>query len=198
VNRTASSALVLLASVVVFSCTTVVHPPPAPRVPEVVILLTHGKSSSLVLPREERGSARWAYGDWRYYALGETGVYATVAAVLWPTPSALGRQLIDQPTDDAQRLVERLGIGIDRVFLISVEREEVDRLAAHLTEVFESQAGTAVHNPEARLEFVRHPEPYTLWSSSNRRVAQWLEALGCRVDGFALLSRWRVEPPGHH
>ena len=55
-------------------CVTVVRPPAAPADPVEVYLLDHGRTPSLVLPGGDGGSTRWAYGDWRWYALGEHGL----------------------------------------------------------------------------------------------------------------------------
>lgn len=157
------------------------------------MLVTHGKSSSLILPNGELRAARWAFGDWRYYAVGETGLWSTVAAALWPTPSALGRQVIDPAPEATRDLLASLGIGIDKAYSIRVERAAVARLQARLESIFEANRETLLYNPGPRLEFVRHPEPYTLVNSSNRKIAEWLRELGCTISGVPLLSRWRVE-----
>ena len=185
--------LVIPAVMALISCRSVIHPPSGVAEPQTVILITHGKSSSLMLPDGRGGSTRWAYGDWRYYALSDTGVSASIAAVLWPTPSALGRQMIDESTTSPERAVQRLGIGVGEVLVISVDRTAVDALNDHLTELFVESGETPTYNPIARLEFVHHPDPYSLPNSSNRVVARWLEDLGCEVDGLRLFSRWRVE-----
>lgn len=162
--------------------------------PVEVVLVTHGRSSSLILPRNG-GATRWAYGDWNYYALGNKGSGDALSAVLWPTRAALGRQLIDAPSADPDVLVALLGIGIDRLFPIIVSGERVERLEARLQELFDANRTTLLYNPGPRLEFVEHPEAYSLVSNSNGRVAEWLRELGCEVTGAPLLSKWRIEPP---
>lgn len=158
-----------------------------------MVLLTHGWSSSLVLRRAGGEALRWAYGDWRYYALGQDGVLEALAAVLAPTRAALGRQVLDFAPESTEELIARLGIGIDDVFVIVVERAAVGELLEQLERLFAANRQTRHSNPEVMLEFVRHPEPYTLVNNSNRKIAEWLRVLGCDVSGFPLYSRWRVE-----
>lgn len=178
------------------SCTTTIAPPARVADPETVTLVTHGKSSSLILPDGERRMVRWAFGDWRYYAAGETGIWSTVAAAVWPTPSALGRQVVDPAPERTDDVVASLGIGIDEAYSIRVERAAVARLQARLESIFESNRETLLYNPGPRLEFVRHPQPYTLVNSSNRKVAEWLRELGCTIEGVPLLSNWIIEHRG--
>jgi hypothetical protein len=188
--------LLALSLLLLVSCTTTVIPPAAVADPETVVLLTHGKSSSLVLPNEGTGLTRWAFGDWRYYARGRTGPYESAAAVLWPTQGALGRQQIASAPARLDDLIADLGIGIDDVLPLRVERAAVDSLRQRLESLFEANRATLLYNPSPRLEFVHHPEPYTLFNSSNRKVAQWLRELGCTITGVPLLSNWRVETEG--
>jgi hypothetical protein len=136
---------------------------------------------------------RWAFGDWRYYARGRSGPYESVAAVLWPTRGALGRQAIGAAPAQLDDLIAQLGIGIDEAFPLLVERAAVAALRQRLESLFEANRATLLYNPSPRLEFVHHPEPYTLFNSSNRKVAQWLRELGCEISGVPLLSNWRVE-----
>jgi hypothetical protein len=183
----------VLAIALFVSCTTVVRPPAAPSTPEHVLLVTHGWSSSLIL-RDRKGNAfRWAYGDWRYYALGQQGPFETIAAVLWPTQAALGRQTIEAAPETPRELIARLGIGIDESYAMSVERDAVVRLLQRLNDLHAANIDTLHFNPDYRLQFVRHPEPYTFFNNSNRMIAVWLRELGCDVRGFPLKARWRVE-----
>ncbi|HEX7705679.1 MAG TPA: hypothetical protein VF701_04385 [Thermoanaerobaculia bacterium] len=189
-NRAPLLALPLLLLV---SCAATVIPPASVAEPATVVLLTHGKSSSLVLPNNGPGITRWAFGDWRYYARGRTGPFESAAAVLWPTQGTLGRQQIESAPVRLDDLINQLGIGIDDAFPLIVERAAVDSLRQRLQAVFEANRATLLYNPSPRLEFVHHPEPYTLFNSSNRKVAQWLRELGCEISGVPLLSNWRIE-----
>ena len=186
--------ILLLAAMLTASCVTVIQPPAKPSDPEIVLLVTHGKSSSLILHGGD-DSTRWAYGDWRYYALGRKGSSDALAAILWPTRAALGRQTIENAPRGPEDLVRRLGIGIDEVFAIEVSRESVVRLESRLQQLFAANLDTLLYNPGPRLEFVEHPQRYSLVSNSNGKVAAWLRELGCEISGVPLLSRWRVAVP---
>ena len=196
--RTGSVRFLLIPSslTLLVSCVTTVRPPATLVDPTTVVLLSHGISSSLVLADQEGRAVRFAFGDWRYYALGHTGIGDALAAILWPTPSALGRQVIDEATEEPDLLVAQLGIAYDAAFPIRVEREAVRRLREDLESQFLAHIDTRVYNPEPRLEFVRHPESYSLINNSNRKVAQWLRRLGSKVSGAPLMSKWKVVKPG--
>lgn len=183
--------ILLVAALLSASCTTIIQPPAAPYDPDIVLLITHGRSSSLILHGGE-DATRWAYGDWRYYALGRKESSDALAAILWPTRAALGRQTIERAPRTPSDLVSRLGIGIDEIFAIEVSRESVARLEGRLQELFAANLDTLLYNPGPGLEFVEHPQRYSLVSNSNGMVAAWLRELGCEISGVPLLSKWRV------
>lgn len=185
--------LLALLAFLAASCTTVVHPPPAVGDPVTVVLLSHGRSSSLVLPDDE-GVTRWAFGDWTFYALGEKGVGDAIAALFWPSSAALGRQWIDGAGGEPAAYLDRVGIVLDEAFPIRVERDAVADLRGRLGTLFELHRESLVYGAGPRLEFVRIPERYWIVNSSNRKVAAWLRELGCRTSGITLRSKWRVEP----
>ena len=184
--------ILLFAAMLSASCTTVIHPPAKPTDPAIVLLVTHGKSSSLIL-RGGEDATRWAYGDWRYYALGRKESSDALAAILWPTRAALGRQTIEKAPSEPHDLIRRLGIGIDDIFPIEVSRQSVLRLETRLQQLFAENLDSLLYNPGPRLEFVEHPQRYSLVSNSNGRVAAWLRELGCATSGVPILSKWRVE-----
>jgi len=73
-RRRVVTALLLGAVLILGGCTTTtIVPPPSPQAPATVLLLDHGLHASLVLPDETGRAVRYSYGDWDYYALGETG-----------------------------------------------------------------------------------------------------------------------------
>ncbi|HUP66018.1 MAG TPA: hypothetical protein VM557_12150 [Thermoanaerobaculia bacterium] len=177
------------------SCTMTVRTPRAVVEPETVVLLSHGRSSSLVLPSADGRALRYAFGDWRFYALGRKGASDAAGALLWPTPAAFGRRETERGHDPMLGLAEHVGIAWDHAFPITVERSAVDALRARLESLFEARIETALFNPGPNLVFVRPLESYSIVNSSNQKVAVWLEELGCEVRGIRLLSRWRVETP---
>lgn len=175
-------------------CVTVVRPPAAPADPVEVYLLDHGRTPSLVLPDGDGGSTRWAYGDWRWYALGEHGLPEAVAALFRPTQAGLGRQELGA-TAEGPAVREALSVPVEELYPIRVERGQAAALAERLDRLFRLRSATLATNEDSGLDFVHHPVPYTLLHNSNRVVAGWLRELGCEVRGRAILSRWKLVPP---
>lgn len=176
------------------ACTTIIQPPAAPPDPVEIYLLDHGRTPSLILPAgNDTLLLRYAYGDWRWYALEQKTSGHAVAALLGPTQGALGREEIPGPPGEA---AVRAGVAVEIEALhpIVVGAPEVAALAARLDALFRREIDTLVESPGSGLSFVHHPVPYTFLHSSNRVVADWLRELGCRVRGPALLSRWRIGP----
>ena len=175
-------------------CTTRITPPANVHDPVNVYLLDHGRTCSLVLPIDGDRFVRYAYGDWRWYALDNTSLFSGFRAVMWPTPGALGRrEFVDLPRADVVR--QRVTIETEHQYEIAVERAKVRSLHAKLTSLFHQNADTLTPSRSAALEFVHHPRRYWLAHNSNHAAADWLRQLGCKVRGPTLLSTWRVDPP---
>jgi hypothetical protein len=176
------------------ACTTVVIPPADPAEPRPVFLLDHGRHASLVLPAGDAGMIRYEYGDWRWFALRQTGPFEATGALLWPTRAGLGRRWLPGPPD-APSVQQQVAVVIEDLHVVTVEAVAVARLRAELEALFAAGANRRVVNAAYDLDFVPHPERYSAFHNSNTVVAGWLSRLGCRVRGIALLSRWRVAPP---
>ncbi|MFN4091167.1 MAG: hypothetical protein ACK4QW_19260 [Alphaproteobacteria bacterium] len=182
----AAGALLTLAA-----CAAVVEPPPAPERPVRAALLDHGRHASLLLERPGEGMVRYSYGDWDWYALGRTSVGQGSAALLWPTQGALGRRRLPGPATP-EAATAQVRVAIEDALWFDVEAAKAQALADELDSVFAANADTLVYNRAFDLELVHHPDRYTLTNNSNRRVADWIEALGGQVAGPVLLSDWRL------
>jgi hypothetical protein len=176
------------------ACTNVIVPPHDPVDPRPVFLVDHGRHASLVLPKPDGGLVRYAYGDWKYYALRRTGPIETSTAAFLPTQGALGRRELPGPAT-AEGVRTAVGLGIEALHELEADRPAIARLRARLDSLFEANIESRVYNPAYDLEFVHHPRAYTLLTNSNTVVAEWLEELGFRVRGPRLFSRWRVDRP---
>ena len=174
-------------------CTTRVVPPVNLQVPAIVFVLDHGRHTSLVVPAAEGGLVRYAYGDWRYYAERQTGPGHAIAAFLWSTPGALGRRALPGPAT-AREVRAQVPLVITELYEIEVERQRIGVLRAELDAYFDT-ADVQLETPEVLLSFVRHPRAYSLRHNSNTALAGWLETLGCRVSGPAILARWHIDRP---
>lgn len=160
--------------------------------PRTVFLIDHGRHPSLVLPRASGGGVRYAYGDFTWFAESETHWSAGARALLLPTQGALGRQELD-PWGSAAELRRRIPEGVEHMYGLVVAESAVLALVSRLDDLHDSPPGGKVYNPRFGLTFAPHPEAYWLLNNSNMVTAEWLEDLGVRVSGPALLSRWRMD-----
>ncbi|WP_018232580.1 hypothetical protein [Thioalkalivibrio thiocyanodenitrificans] len=184
-------ALVILVVLWLAGCgTTVVIPPESPADPVPVFLLDHGRHTSLVLPVPDGTSVRYAYGDWRFYAERETGIGRALAAVLWPTESALGRRQLPGPATE-EAVLAQVRVRVQEIHALSVEAVRAETLRMQLDAWFET--GLVLESPEVDLSFVAHPKPYTLRHNSNAVIADWLIELGAGVNRRPIWAGWRVE-----
>lgn len=174
-------------------CATAVIAPVDPARPVSVYLLDHGRHTSLVLPSATGGLVRYAYGDWTWYAQSQPGFVAGLRALFCPSRAALGRWELAGGRSVSE-LRASLGVGVEHIHVIEVDRRAVARLRAALDEIYRS-ARERLSNPQMQLDFVEHPDPYTAFHNSNRVVASWLEALDCEIEGSALFARWHLEAP---
>ena len=181
----------LLLPAISCGCGFTVIPPSSPANPAPVFLLDHGEHASLVLPADE-GMVRYSYGDWEWYALGRTGAAEGSRALIGPTPAGLSRKVLSvSPTEDAIR--RALPIETEHIFLILAEMKNVVRLRDRLEAIFLENRQTLHHNPDLGIDFVRHPEPYSLSHNSNTVVAGWLRELGAEVRGSGPFSSWTIQ-----
>jgi hypothetical protein len=187
--------LLALAAGVVGACaaTYVVDPPqvasPATKAPVAVV--DHGRHSSLVIGQPDGRMVRYAYGDWRWYAEGDTGAAQGYAALFKETPAALGRRVLPGPLT-AEALRRQLRVGFEHALLLEVDAEAARRLVAKLDAIAEAGRDRMLTNAEVDLDFFPHPVPYTEAHSSNRVVAGWLRELGAKVEGDGLIADWRL------
>lgn len=185
----ATLALMLLVSGCAGVVTRPEGEPPADARP--VLLLDHGRHSSLVLTRSDHSLVRYLYGDWRWYAERDTGVLRVLPTLFAPTLSALGRrELSGPPGEDSVR--RQIPVHIQRVHVLAASAERIDALDLRLSAQFAARAEALLFNPDYDLEFIPGPRPYTLFDNSNHMVADWLEELGIVVRGNPVFGRWRV------
>jgi len=171
------------------ACTTTVVPPAQVEDPAWVGVLDHGRHSSLILETSDGGMLRYAYGDWAWYALDESGVIEGSAAVLWPTPAALGRKRLPGPFSPAA-VAREVRVPIEHALYIRVDAGVSHRLLERLDRIFEENDQTLTYNRSYDLVFVRLLESYWILDNSNTMVGRWLEELGCSVEGPGLFATW--------
>jgi hypothetical protein len=192
-RRLTLGALGLLAIAVVSvlaGCATTVTPPAGVRDPVKVYLADYGRHSSLILPRPDEVLVEFEFGEWRWFALDQTGFWDAWRALCWPSAGTLGRRELTAETAAALRA----GALGQELFELAVERERADALLRQLDLRWTRNAATAVYHARYDLHFVRDNQSYHLLHNCNPAVAGWLRELGCAVRGPALLSNWRVRP----
>jgi len=190
----AGRILLLGLLVALAGCVATVEAPsdPPPADARAVFLLDHGYHSSLVLGRADNSIVRYVYGEWRWYALGETGFFRVFPTLLVRTQAAFGRRVLAGPaTRDGVRREVR--VGIDELHQFHADPACADALIEELDALFEAHRDTLHYNPMHDVEFVEHPERYRLGNNSNHYVADWLRQLGIEVRGSPMIGRWRVE-----
>jgi hypothetical protein len=184
--------LLLLAALLLAGCgTTRIVPPMDPQDPVPVFVLDHGRHTSLVLPAPDGSLHRYAYGDWRYYAERDTGLASGMAALFRPTPGALGHRRMPGPAT-AEAVRAQVGVVIEALHSLPVERQRVERLRTRLDALVEV-AELRLETPEVDLAFVPHAHAYSLAHNSNQVLADWLVELGCKVSRRPILSEWQVQ-----
>jgi len=178
---------------VLSGCATTIVPPAGVLHPQPVFVLDHGRHTSLVLPHPD-GLVRYAYGDWRWYAREDTGIFHGMAALLWPTQGTLGRRVLPGPaTEEGVR--RSVGVVVEHLYMIPVEATRAAALREELEGLFLAQRATRTYSAASDLEFVHHPDGYSAFNNSNHMLADWLEALGCDVHGSAMFARWQLAAP---
>jgi hypothetical protein len=186
--------LVLTALLVQAGCTATVLPPAAVDEPARIAILDHGRHTSLALEEPDGAVVLYAYGDWEWFALRRTGPREASAAVLGPSQAALGKKHLPGPLT-VQTMLEQVRVLVTDIIILHVERRRLDELAARLDAVFRANISSLVHNDSYDLDFVYHPEPYSVFHNSNEVVADWLEELGCRVTRPSLFFTWKLDAP---
>lgn len=184
-------ATAIAALLVLSGCATHVVPPTGIAESAKVFILDHGRHTSLVVSTADDEMVRYAYGDWRYYAERRTGPGQAIAALLWNTPSALGRRRLPGPAT-AAAVRQQVPLEIEALYEIEVERRRIDALRRELDAIFDA-GDEPRETPETALYFVPHPRAYNLFHNSNTAIANWLEALGCEVRGWRIFANWRID-----
>jgi len=187
---TARAISLLMLMLLTTGCATVITPPPNPHDPVTIHLLDHGRHPSLILPRPDGSHVRYVFGDWQWYARGDTGFLQAFDAMLLPGRGALGRRILND-ADDFADLKRR--DPAEHTHVLTVSRADVAALDERLDTLFAQNASTLRVNKEYDLDFVHHPDRYHFCHNCNHVMKRWLQSLHCRVQGAAIQSHWKVK-----
>ncbi|WP_148861031.1 DUF2459 domain-containing protein [Marinobacter fonticola] len=183
------TVVTLLCAGLLAGCGNRLAPPTAPVDPVQIHLMDHGRHPSLILPDGD-GWTRYVYGEWRWYAEDDTGLWRGVQALLWPTQAAVGRQSLD--TLPRSGRTQAIPEGFLTLYSIEVSTQDVNALRNRLNRYFENPEQRR-YQPRYNLYFVKYPERYWMFHQSNQVMARWLQALGVEVHGSGLFSHWQLE-----
>jgi hypothetical protein len=173
-------------------CTAVIVPPavaPAARTAPVLVA-DYGYHSTLILPRAQGGLVEYAYGDWTYFGQNKKSVSTALHALLMSDQATLGRRMIDQEPDPTGVVH---ATGAKGVIRFDAPREKVEELEVALDQRFTARRESITFNPVHQLYFVKDDERYGVGHNCNHFTAEWLERLGCRVQGPVVGSSFRVQ-----
>jgi hypothetical protein len=185
-------ALLVACAAASTGCTTTIIPPP-PSGDDVPVYITdYGRHSSILLPAPEGHYNEYAFGDFNWFALSQTGVGDAVRAVFASAGSTLGRRQLEL-TDNIDAVVHVT--DAETVIRIQAPRAKAYALVEKLDEQFFARHETITYNPDSAMWFVRSRETYSGCHNCNHLTARWLRALGCTVRGPAMFSKFRISPP---
>jgi hypothetical protein len=156
-----------------------------------VFVIDHGTHSSLAIETGSGAMIRYAYGDKRYYATRDTSLQSGAAALLWPTPSTLGRGELLGPASK-ENLESQLRVVVQVIYRLEVQGSKADELIAKLDAIHVAGKAQHIVVPAYGLVFAPHPESYFWANNSSSIIAGWLRELGVGVFGWGLLASWSV------
>ena len=173
---------------------TILIPPSSAVDQRTVFVIDHGTHSSLAIETSSGDLLRFAYGDKRYYATRDTSLGSGAAALLWPTPSTLGRGELLGPASK-ENLESQLRVVVQIIYELEVEGSKADELIAKLDAIHVAGEQDYIAVPAYGLVFAPHPEDYFWANNSSSIIAGWLRELGVGVFGWGLLASWSVSGP---
>ncbi|QDZ40482.1 DUF2459 domain-containing protein [Euhalothece natronophila Z-M001] len=165
-------------------------PPRDPVAPTTVYVLDYGFHSRLVLPDRGARLIQYGYGDWQHFALQERNLITTLKALFIPTQGTLAREeLINSST------IQEIAEAQARITSLTIEvaNEKVVKLRNKLQDRFDRNIETKVEGNRTNVQFVKDDQDYTIFYNSNHQVADWLEELGCEVEGVLILPNFQLQ-----
>jgi hypothetical protein len=173
-------------------CSAVIRPPAVrPAADTVPVLVAdYGYHSTIILPRPNGGGMiEYAYGDWTYFGCNQKSLATAFHALLASDQATLGRRVLDREPNQPGL---KEAIGANAILTFRAPREKVEDLERSLEERFSRHLETIVYSPVHQLYFVKDGEHYGVAHNCNHFTAEFLQRLGCRIDGVVLMSNFRL------
>ena len=190
-------------------CVTVVQPPTRVSQPTTIWLVDYGLHSSLLLPVQRDADpntstststsdpatprvthAEYAFGDWGWYARGDTGPFQAVRSLLFSDASTLCRVEYHWPHNPGPRTMTHL-LGAQHVHPLQVDTPGVQTLRRRLEHIIQQNHERQLIRGHAL--FVPVPERYWVGHTCNAWTADRLRELGCHVRGPTLRSEFVIK-----
>ena len=183
--------LVLLAG---GGCAPVIIPPATAAKDAVPVLVAdYGYHSTLILPRSDGGGMiEYAYGDWTYFGQNQKSIGNALHALVASDQATMGRRMLDREVNQPGL---KDALGAKTILRFDAPRQKVEELERALEQRFSAWLDSIVYSPVHELYFVKDDEPYGVGHNCNHFTAQWLERLGCRVEGMVLTSSFKLKQP---
>src|SRR5439155_5988860 len=105
----------------------------------------------------------------------------------------LGRRVLEREINQPGL---KEAIGAETVLSFRAPRDKVERLERALEQRFSQNLDTIMYSPVHQLYFVKDSEPYGFGHNCNHFTAQWLERLGCRIEGSPVTSKFKLKEGG--
>ena len=155
-------ASLILFLILAGGCSATIIPPASPSNPRTVYIADYGRHSSVLLPKPDGKFTECAWGDWQWFALGDTSPLSGVRALLFSDCSTLGqREVAPQPTDEKMKRT----LEADRVLRIECSGDRIEALRDQLNDRFSKHSTTLVHSSYSSLAQVKDDEHY--WGLHN-------------------------------
>jgi hypothetical protein len=192
-RRLSSLAILLCAALATGGCSTLIVPPHVdPKAATQVMVADYGYHSTVIIPNSAGGMVEYAYGDWTFFSQNQKSVMNALRALLCSDQATLGRRVLTQRTDDP---AFGGSIGAKEVLRFDVPQDKVRELERTLDRRFAAARETPFFSKVHNLLFVKDVEHYSVVHNCNHFTAENLEQLGCRLEGWALLSKFHLRDP---
>jgi hypothetical protein len=193
-RRLAALAVVFWTALAAGGCSTLIVPPKVePAAATQVMVADYGYHSTVIFPDSKGAMVEYAYGDWTYFSLNQKSYLNALRALLCSDQASLGRRVLTQPSDDTAAFSG--AIGAKSVLKFDVPADKVRELERALDRRFAAAHETPFFSKVHNLLFVKDGEHYSVVHNCNHFTAENLEQLGCRVEGWALLSKFHLPEP---
>ncbi len=172
-------------------CSTTITPPYHPTEPTEVYLCDYGVHSSLLLPVTQKMYVEFLYGDWNWAALGHTGPIDGIEALFFSQQATLARRfVIRSPGEKVPRPID----GPITETGVIVQGRSCRKVLAEMLLRWQRHRLTDMTTGE-ELSYVKDDVHYSWLHDCNAQTADCLRTMGCKVDGMAIWSNFKIAEP---